>query len=68
MTKPLNATQSLIVDAEDSMSSIQHVTAWLCTAPLAPVTPVSPATLEAFTSLRDLIVYQDAQSLDDVEH
>jgi hypothetical protein len=39
------------------------VIAPLCTAPLTPVTPV---TVEAFISLRDLIVQQDAHALDDV--
>jgi hypothetical protein len=58
MTKPLNATQSPTPDAEESTSSIQYVTAPLCTAPLEPVTPVTPMTAEAFMSLRDLIVYQ----------
>jgi len=67
MTKPLNATQSLTADAEESTSSIQYVTAPLCTAPLEPVTPVTPVTAEAFMSLRDLIVHQDAHSLDDVD-
>ena len=67
MTKPLNATQSPTADAEESTSSIQYVTAPLCTAPLEPVTPVTPVTAEAFISLRDLIVHQDAHSLDDVD-
>jgi hypothetical protein len=67
MTKPANATQSLTADAEDSTSSIQYVTAPLCTAPLEPVTPVMPMTAEAFMSLRDLIVLQDAHSLDDAD-
>jgi len=67
MTNPPNATQSLTADAEDPTSSIQYVTAPLCTAPLAPVTPVTPVTAEAFMSLRDLIVHQDVHSLDDVD-
>jgi len=56
MTKPFDATQSLTADAEESTSSVQDVTAPLCTAPLEPVTPVTPVTAEAFMSLRDLIV------------
>jgi flagellar motor component MotA len=40
------------------------------TAPLEPVTPVTPVTLvtaEALASLQDLIVYQDARSLDNID-
>jgi hypothetical protein len=64
MEKPPNPTQPPTAVAGESTLSVQHVTAPLCTTPLTPVTPV---TAEAFMSLRDLIVQQDAHALDDVD-
>jgi hypothetical protein len=52
--KPTNTTQPLTADAANFRFSVQHVTAALCANPLTPITPV---IVEAFISLRDLIVY-----------
>lgn len=64
MEKPPDTVHTLAADAGTFGPSVQHVTAAMCATPLTPVTPV---TAEAFASLRDLIIHQDAHALDDAD-
>lgn len=64
MQKPFDAIGSTTANVGDFVPRVQQVTVPVLTMPVTPVTPVSA---EAFMSLQDLIIQQDAHALEDVD-